>query len=156
MPTVSQTVTVGGQKKGANWVTIILGVFVVLLLCVGAILIYQVYLQNQSATPAAPTQPAAQPTQPSPIIILPTQPPPVTQVLPTQEPKPTRPPVEMPTRPPEQPTQPAEQPPQVERPTQPPAQGTPGTGSLPCGSIGLIAVPMVVLGASRLTKKKRL
>jgi serine/threonine protein kinase len=156
VPVVSQTVTVGGQKRGTNWVAIILGVFVVLALCIGGIFIYQVYTQNQSATPGAPTQPVAQPTQAPPIIIFPTQPPPVTQVLPTSEPNPTRPPLERPTSPPEQPTQPAEQPPQVEQPTPPPAQGTPGTGSLPCGSVGLIVAPMVVLGASRLTKKRRL
>ena len=150
MPTVSQTVTVGSPKSGTNWVAIILGVFVVLALCIGGIFIYQVYTQNQSATPGAPTQPVAQPTQP---VVQPTQPPPVTQVLPTREPAPTRPPLELPTSPPEQPTQPAVQPPQVEQPIATPAQGTPGTGSLPCGSVGLIAVPMVVLGASRLTKK---
>ncbi len=163
LPTVSQTINVTGQKKGANWVAIILGVLLVLILCVGAMTIYQVYLQNQSVTPGAPTQPVEQPTQAPPIIILPSQPPAVTQVLPTKEsrptnePRPTQPP-NQPTNPPEQPTQPPAlrtQPPQVEQPVAPPAQATPGTGFLPCGSVGLIVAPMLVLGASRLKKKYR-
>jgi hypothetical protein len=159
MPTVSQTVTVEGQKKGTNWVGIILMVFLALALCIGAIFVYQVYMQNQSATPGEPTQPVVQPTQA----------PGVTLVLPTQEPRPTQPPAELPTnppeqptlppeqpaQPPEQPTPPPEQPPQVEQPIASPPQDTPGAGSPLCGSLGLIAAPMIVLGASYITKKHR-
>jgi eukaryotic-like serine/threonine-protein kinase len=157
LPTVSQTVNVAGQKKGANWVAIILGLLLVLILCVGAIYFYQAYTQNQGATPAAPTQPVGQPTQAPPVIILPSQPPAVTQVLPTQEPRPTKPPQEQPTKPVEQPTQPPaqpQQPPQVEQPVAPPAQE--GPAGLPfCGSVGLVGAPLVVLGANRLNKKRR-
>jgi serine/threonine protein kinase len=156
IPAVSQTVTVGDQKKGGSWIAIVLGVIVVLILCVGAIIVYQVYMENKSATPISPTQPAGQPTQIPPIIILPTQPPAVTNVLPTNEPRPTRPPLELPTNPPEQPTQPPQQPPQVEQPIYPPAQASPGGGLLPCGSVGLIVVPLVVFGAGNLIKKHKL
>jgi len=158
LPAVSQTVNVAGQKKGANWVAIILGLLLVLILCVGAIYFYQAYIQNQGATPAASTQPAEQPTQAPPVIILPSQPPAITQVLPTQEPRPTRPPQEQPTKPAEQPTQPPPQPqqsPPAEQPPAPPAQESPGTGLPFCGTAGLVGAPLVVLGANRLNKKRR-
>jgi len=155
MPTVSQTVTVGGEKKGTSWIGIIIGFLVLLILCVGAVYVYRAYVQGQTATPGAPTQPVAPPTQAPPIIILPTQPPPVTQVLPTREPPPTKPPQELPTNPPPQPTQPPQEPPQGEQPIAPPAQESPGTGLPFCGSIGMIGVPLVVIGANRLTKKHR-
>jgi eukaryotic-like serine/threonine-protein kinase len=172
MPIVSQTVNVAGQKKGANWVAIILGVFLVLVLCIGAIFIYRMYSQNQSAAPEAPTQVP-------PVIILPSQPPAVTQVLPTREPRPTNepPPTQppdqpttpaeqptqpeqqpLPTQPPDQPTTPAEQPtqpPQIEQPIYPPVQERPRTDLPFCGSVGLIGAPLVVIGANRLSKKKR-
>ncbi len=159
LPAVSQTVNVAAPKKGANWVAIILGVFLVLALCFVAISIYQVYTQNQSTTPAAPTQPVGQPTQAPPVIILPSQPPAITQVLPTQEPRPTKPPQEQPTKPhkksqPNRQSNP-QQPPQAEQPVAPPAQESPGTGLPFCGSVGLIGAPLVVLGANRLNKKRR-
>ncbi len=152
IPTVSQTVNVGSPKKGPNWIGIVLGVIVVLLLCIGGIFIYQTYFVNQTETPSAPTEPAQPATQLPPIIIMPTQPPAVTQVLPTKEQKPTQPP-ENPTQPPVQP--PAQQP-EVEQPIAPPAEETPGNGLFPCGSVGLIAVPMMVLGANHLKKKHRI
>jgi len=161
MPTVSQTVNVAGQKKGADWVAIILGVFLVLALCFVAISAYRLYTQNQEAVPVEPNPTAVQPTQAPPIIILPSQPPAITQVLPTNEPRPTKPPQEQPTQPtqpaqqpPPQPTQPAQQPPNGG--STPPAGGTkPGTGLPFCGSVGLIGVPLVVVGANRLSKRRR-
>jgi serine/threonine-protein kinase len=154
MPTVSQTVNVAGQKKGADWVAIILGVFLVLALCFVAISAYRLYTQNQEAAPVEPNPPAVQPTQAPPIIILPSQAPAITQVLPTNEPRPTKPPQEQPTQPPQQPTQPPQQPPIAG--STPPAGGTkPGTGLPFCGSVGLIGVPLVVVGANRLSKRRR-
>jgi outer membrane biosynthesis protein TonB len=153
MPTMSQTVNVGTETKGTNWVGILIGVIFVLVLCIGAIYSYRMYMENQGAAPVEPTQPAAQPTQAPPIIILPSQPPAVTEVQPTREPRPTNPPNEKPTQPPEQPTQPVAQQPEVEQPIAPPAQETPGTGILPCGSALLIFVPMFVMGASRMKKR---
>jgi len=151
---ISQTVNVGGEKKGTNWVGILIGVVFVLILCIGAIYSYRVYTENQGAAPVEPTQPASQPTQAPPIIILPSQPPAVTEVQPTREPRPTNPPNERPTDPPdEQPTQPVAQQPEIEQPIAPPEQEAPGTGLLPCGSAVLVLMPMLVLGASRIKKR---
>jgi outer membrane biosynthesis protein TonB len=129
MPTVSQSVTVESQKKGTNWVGIVIGVFVVMALCIGAVLIYRTYSENQPADPIEP-------------------PPPVEQ--PTNEPMPTQPPIEQPTTPPEEP--PAQLP--EDQPDSPP-QEPPGTDLPICNSIGLIGVPLVVIGVSRLRKKRR-
>jgi serine/threonine protein kinase len=57
--TISQTVNVGGEKKGTNWVGLLIGVIFVLILCIGAIYSYRVYMENQGAAPVEPTQPAA-------------------------------------------------------------------------------------------------
>jgi len=134
MPAVSQTVNVAGQKKGANWIAIILGVFLVLALCFVAISAYRVFTQNQGAAPA-------ESTKAPPVIVLPSQPPAVTEVRPTNEPRPTKPSQEQPA-----------QPPQGEQPA---GGDKPGTGLPFCGSIGLVGVPLVVMGVSRLSKSRR-
>ena len=126
MPTVSQSVTVESQKKGTNWVGIVIGVFVILALCIGAVFIYRTYSQNQPADPIDPPPPVEQPTN---------------EPMPTQEP--------LPTQPPEPPAQLPE-----DQPDSPP-QESPGTGLPICNSIGLVGVPLVVIGASRLRKKRR-
>lgn len=149
---ISQTVTVESEKKGPSVIGILIGVIFVLILCIGAVYSYRAYLENQGAVTAQPTQPAAQPTQAPPIIILPSQPPAITEVQPTREPRPTNPPVEQPTTPPEQP----EQPPQVEQPIATPPESSPGAGLLPCGSAGLVFLPLAVWGASRMKKKERI
>jgi len=162
MPTMSQIVNVGTEAKRTNWVGILIGVIFALILCIGAIYSYRLYMENQGTVPVEPTQAVLQPTQAPPIIILPSQPPAVTEVQPTREPRPTQPPDEQPTAAPEEPTQPPEEPtlpddqqPEVEQPIAPPEQETPGTGLLPCGSAALVLVPMFVMGASRMKKRDR-
>lgn len=156
MQSITQTVNVESEKKGPNVIGILIGVIFVLILCIAAVYSYRVFMENQGAATAVPTQPAGQPTQAPPIIILPSQPPPVTEVQPTRESRPTNPPEERPTEPPEQPAEPPEQPPQVEQPIATPVEGSPGTGLLPCGSAAVIFFPMFVWGASQLKKKGRI
>ena len=75
-------------------------------------------------------------------------------VVPTEpglpgEPRPTRPPIERPTNLPDD--QPAQLP---EGDSQPPQQEQPGSGLPICNSIGLVGVPLVLIGARRVRKKR--
>jgi serine/threonine protein kinase len=136
VPTVSQTVNVESQKRGTNWVGIIIAIFVLIALCLGAIFLYQNYSQNHASAPVATNPPVTQPT-----IVQPTNEPNATKA-----PRPTKPANEQPTNPPEtQPTNPPEN-----QPTRQP----PGGGSPICGSLGLIVLPMAVIGANRFKKKR--
>ncbi len=153
-PMVSQSVTVEGQKRGTNWVALILGIILVSILFIGGILGFR-YLTQERGTETGvqlPIQPPAGPT-----IIVPTV------VFPTQEPQPTQPP-EQPTQPPEQPTQlpdeppgeqlPDENPPQI---TEEPQDGRGGqlAGNLPesCGSIGFISFGVALVITARHRKR---
>jgi serine/threonine protein kinase len=156
-PSVSQSVTVEGQKGGTNWLAIVLGIIVIGVLCVGGFFGFRYLLAGQTTeTPGVP------PTQPPPgaTIIVPTVVFPTQEQPPTQPPlEPTQPPPEI-TEPPEQPTQPPEQPteeppqdePPAQLPEEPPAEpGEPPSGGLPdiCGSVGLIVIGIGLVSARR-------
>jgi serine/threonine protein kinase len=115
--TISQSVSVE-QSKGTNWIAIVLGVLLVIIICGGiSLLVVPRILEGQK------TEEVQQPPA-----VLPTQPPPE---------RPTRPPLERPTQPPDEPTQ---EPPQAIQPL-PTNEGSPGGPQLPdvCGSVGMIS-----------------
>ncbi len=116
------------QQK-TNWVAIILGVILVVVICIGMVWIFN-WLNNQNGeTPVEPTSPPAE--------IIPTQGP-----EPTQEPEPTLEP---------EPTQPPEEPPNVENPIEPPDGGV----NLPeiCNSGGF-AGGFFLLGSVLMLRKR--
>jgi serine/threonine-protein kinase len=171
-PSVSQSVTLEGQRGGTNWLAIVLGIIVVGILCVGGFFGFRVLMGDQGAeTPEAPpTQPPPGATIIVPTVVFPTQGP-----LPTQPPAPTQPPPE-PTQPPLEPTQPPEQPTEEAPPPDeaPPEEGAmdeppallpdappadrerPQIGDLPelCGSVGFIVIGLGLVSVTRLKKKR--
>jgi serine/threonine protein kinase len=131
VPSVAQSVTVQREgKSGSGWVALSVGAIILIGLCVGAFLLYWVFMGGQNTAPSGPTQPPS-----------------ITQVLPTQEPRPTRQPLERPTRPPEQPTESA---PENDQPIYPPPNESAPGGGLPqlpiCGSTGFIGGALLLGG----------
>jgi serine/threonine-protein kinase len=116
-------------KKGTNWVAVILGGILIVVLCIAAYQIVPGLIGDQETPPA---------------------PPPVEATAP---PAPTEPPVE-PTQPPEvQPTQPPEEPPVVEQPIEQPEEGGGILDDL-CGSIGFIGGAVIFAGLLRFRRRQ--
>ena len=135
-------------QKGTNWLAIILGILLIAILCLGAIFIVPQVIEalSEPADVVEPTQP------------LPTEPPPAaTEIVPTEEPRPTRPPIDRPTEPsvPEEPTplpeQTQEQLPELTN--QPPGEGG---AELPgiCNSTGFIG-GAAIFGIVAVTRKRK-
>ena len=148
-PAATSQATPPPAKKSTNWMTITLvGVVVVAVVCLCAVALGLVMDGTIARSTPAPTQPIE-----------------VTVVLPTNEPRPTKPEQPAPTEPPElpEPTAPPIEPPPTEpvepAPTEPgeqPDQGLPPSGNLPdlCGSAGFIG-GAAILGGVRMTRKRR-
>jgi len=121
-------------KKGTNWLGILLGGALIIALCLCVYLVgpqVMEYLSGPTAVveaPPAPTEP-----QPGVTVVLPTR---------EEEPRPTRPPAELPTQP-------------AEQPTQPPEGGAPELPGI-CGSAGFIGGSAIFgsIIASRKRKKR--
>jgi serine/threonine protein kinase len=137
--TVSQTVTVQESKKGPNWVAIILGGIIVVLICVCVSL-------------AAPrVMEVLNPQATQPVEVKPIEPQP--------EERPTREPIELPERPPEQPPEqpPPEQPPEAGQPPEEAPAGETGGINFPgcTGSLGAAGGIVLMGGALSIKRRKR-
>jgi serine/threonine-protein kinase len=84
--------------KKTNWAAIILGVFLVVVICIGMVWIFNWWSNQSEETPVEPTSPPA-------------------EIIPTEAPEPTQPP-ELPS-----PTVPPEEPPEIENPIETPDDG---------------------------------
>lgn len=129
-------------KKGPNWLAIILGLLLVIIICFAG-----VYLGNRLLT--NPDQP---PTEQPPIEV--TIIPPTREERPTREPRPTEPPIEA------SPTSPDIEPPPTE-PIEPPIETPPG-GDGPgdiigeiCGSTGMLIGIVAMVGLNRTYRRKQ-
>jgi len=124
-------------KKGTNWLAIVGGLLLVVILCICAVVFVPQAMEYFTAATPVPATEAPQE---------------VTIVVPTKEPRPTKEPPEQPTQPPpEQPTQPPEQPPgEPGEPDAPPGGGLPDI----CGSGGF-AGGFVLLGSVLATRRRR-
>ena len=115
-------------KKGTNWVAVVLGGILIVVLCIAAYLVVPGLIGDQAT---------------------PTEEPPVEATLP---PAPTEPPIE-PTQPPEvQPTQPPGETPGIEQPIERPEEGG-GILDDICGSIGFIGGALLFAGVLRYKRR---
>ena len=116
-------------KKGTNWVAVILGGILIVVLCIAAYQIVPGLIGDQET---------------------PTEQPPVEATAP---PAPTEPPLE-PTQPPEvQPTQPPGETPEIEQPIERPEEGGGILDDL-CGSIGFIGGAVIFAGVLRFRRRQ--
>jgi serine/threonine-protein kinase PpkA len=133
-------------KKGPNWLVIALGGILVVAMCLCAVLVVPKVMDSLAQPTDVAEAPEPLPTEPQP------------EIIPTQEPRPTRPPDEIPTEPaaPE-PTQPLEQTPDQlpERTQQSPGEGSPGLPGI-CSSTGFIGGSLLFgfVSVSRKRKKR--
>ena len=135
-------------KRGPNWLVIVLGGFLVVVMCLCAILIIPQVIDSFAQPTDVAEAPEPLPTEPQPEN---------TEIIPTQEPRPTRPTVDRPTEPPApEPTQPLEQTPEQlpERTEQSPGQGSPELPNI-CGSTGFIGGSILFGFVSVYRKRKK-